>query len=187
MENEPKTKETPAQPPPELEVGSRWRRGPHEISLGYKEGTVRVMAIAEGYVMVRFPGLGAWVRHWREFVKEFELATPAPSVECEPGAGLPPGLVNKAAYAVLKDQGVDLTLDPSAFYPVEAQMRVALRTVGLAQMVDVLMRAVSWGENPAVRRGELNEMFLGWLAEFKAALAPIAEVERDEPKNAKAD
>jgi hypothetical protein len=50
----------------EIKVGSRWN---------YDGRTLRVMAVAEGYVMYRFKGCMVNVTHWKNFLKKYSAKT----------------------------------------------------------------------------------------------------------------
>jgi len=52
--------------PDQIKVGSRW---------SYDGRTLRVMAVAEGYVMYRFKGCMVSVVHWKFFVKKYSVQT----------------------------------------------------------------------------------------------------------------
>jgi hypothetical protein len=50
----------------EIKVGSRWT---------WDGRTLRVMAVAEGYIMYRFKGCGVNVLFWKDFVKKYSPQT----------------------------------------------------------------------------------------------------------------
>jgi len=53
-------------------VGSRWRLKPPPVVPGAGQRPVRVMAVADGYVMVRYPGAVPFIKSVKEFFAEFE-------------------------------------------------------------------------------------------------------------------